>query len=182
MEGLGREAQNHLAPLDLLERGPLLSVSGRAVAARLPRHIPERMAGRARSVLAKTGTPVKIDAQIVDAACPGAGLFLVARYREITCGFSALGKPGKPSESVADEATAALLEHLHAGAALDAHLADQILLPLSFAAGPSRFSAERLTSHLATNSWVIEQFGVARVAWAPADRNTVIVTVSPQGQ
>jgi len=44
------------------------------------------------------------------------------------------------------------------GAALDRHLADQILLYLALARVPSTFTTEAVTSHLLTNVWVIEQF------------------------
>ena len=44
------------------------------------------------------------------------------------------------------------------GAALDRHLADQMLIYLALAQGPSRFTTEAVTSHLLTNVWVIEQF------------------------
>jgi RNA 3'-terminal phosphate cyclase (ATP) len=44
------------------------------------------------------------------------------------------------------------------GAAVDRHLADQLLLPLALAAGPSRFTTDAVTEHLRTNAAVIQQF------------------------
>jgi RNA 3'-terminal phosphate cyclase len=38
------------------------------------------------------------------------------------------------------------------------HLADQLILPAAFAAGPSRWTACRVTSHTLTNAWVVRQF------------------------
>jgi RNA 3'-terminal phosphate cyclase (ATP) len=159
IQGLeGRRAM--LQPLDLEERGPLLRISGRAVAANLPAHIPQRMTDRARSLVAVLGADLRIEPLRVRAACPGAGLFLTAKYANLNCGFSAIGAVGKPSEQVAGEAAGALLEHHASGAALDRHLGDQILLPLCFSTGPSRFSVEEITAHLETNAWAIERFGV----------------------
>jgi RNA 3'-terminal phosphate cyclase (ATP) len=100
----------------------------------------------------------------VRAACPGAGIFLVAEYEGVRAGFSALGAKGKPSEVVAEEAVAALLAHRDSGAALDCHLADQLVLPLALAGGVSRFSVERVSRHLTTNIWVVSQFGLARAS------------------
>ena len=73
-------------------------------------------------------------------------------------GFSALGARGKPAEQVADEAAEAYLAYRASGAACDRHLADQILIYLALAEGPSSFTTEAVTSHLLTNVWVIEQF------------------------
>ncbi|MGA9822180.1 MAG: RNA 3'-terminal phosphate cyclase, partial [Desulfobaccales bacterium] len=42
--------------------------------------------------------------------------------------------------------------------AVDPHLADQIVLYLAQARGPSTLITSEITSHLLTNLWVIEQF------------------------
>jgi RNA 3'-terminal phosphate cyclase len=73
-------------------------------------------------------------------------------------GFSALGARGKPAEQVADDAAEAYLAFRESGAALDRHLADQMLIYLALAEGPSSLTTEAVTSHLLTNVWVIEQF------------------------
>lgn len=64
-----------LRPLVRRGRGALQGIRGRAVAANLPAHIPERMAGRARAILADAGLGSDIRAESVTAACPGAGIF-----------------------------------------------------------------------------------------------------------
>jgi RNA 3'-terminal phosphate cyclase (ATP) len=168
-----------LKPLEVEAPGPLLRIRGRAVAANLPAHIPQRMAGRVETLLQGLGAEVDIEPLRVQAACPGAGLFLTAEYQNLNCGFNALGEAGKPSEQVAEEAAGALLRHHASGAALDRHLGDQILLPLSLAGGPSRFSVEEITRHLETNAWVIERFGIARVATERASSGIGQVTVTP---
>jgi len=150
-------------PIEALKRGPLLRIAGRAVAANLPAHIAQRMADRARAGLRDLGIPVSIDPLRVRASCPGAGISLLAEYETMAASFSAHGRQGKPSEAVADEAVAALREHHASGAAFELHLADQLLLPLAIAAGPSAFTMVRPTAHLATNAWTIEQFGLAKI-------------------
>jgi RNA 3'-terminal phosphate cyclase (ATP) len=161
--------------------GPLLRVRGRAVAANLPAHIPQRMAERARTLLAEIGAETEIEPLQVRAACAGAGIFLTAEYANLNCGFNALGAPGKPSEQVAEEGATALLKHHASGAALDRHLGDQILLPLCLAGGPSHFSVEAITRHLETNAWVIERFGMARIVAEWAGSGIGKVTVTPSG-
>jgi RNA 3'-terminal phosphate cyclase (ATP) len=155
---------SELSPLTLVERGALRRVWGRAVAANLPSHIPQRMATRAHSLLDGAGVDARIEPLRVRAACAGAGIFLVAEYKGVRAGFSALGAKGKPSEAVAEEAVAALLAHRESGAVLDQHLADQVVLPLALAGGTSSFTVERVSRHLTTNMWVVEQFGLARAS------------------
>jgi RNA 3'-terminal phosphate cyclase (ATP) len=169
-----------LEPLDLLSRGTLRRVKGRAVAANLPAHIPQRMADRASALLGTLGARVEIRPERVRAACPGAGIFLTAEYEHAPAGFSCLGAIGKPSEAVAEVAATLLLQHRASGAALDRHLVDQLLLPLCFARGPSRYSVEVISRHLETNAWVVEQFGVASVLLERAASGTGTVTVTPR--
>lgn len=170
-----------LTPFGVLAPGPLLRVTGRAVAANLPSHIPQRMADRAAALLVPTGAPVDVRAESVQAACPGAGLFLLAEYARARAGFTALGARGKPAELVAEEAVQALLVHHASGVAIDRHLADQLLLPLAFASGPSRFTVADVTGHLETNAWVIVQFGIARTEVRRNTDGTAQVVVIPQG-
>ena len=180
ISGLASSGRPGLRPVSLLDRGPLRHVFGRAVAANLPEHIAQRMAERADGLLAEHGIEGRVGAENVRAACAGAGIFLTAAYENLRCGFSALGRRGKPAEEVAEEAVDLLLAHHTSDAALDLHLADQILLPLAFGTGASRFSTERITGHLKTNAWVVERFGVARVDIEQGESGTGKVTVFPQ--
>jgi RNA 3'-terminal phosphate cyclase (ATP) len=177
--GLGSRGRRGLRPLTLLDRGPLRRVTGRAVSANLPDHIARRTAERACSLLREHDIEARIKPEGVRAACPGAGIFLAAEYENIRGGFSALGRRGKPAEQVAEEAVGLLLAHRRSGAALDLHLADQVLLPLAFAGGPSQLSAECVTGHLETNAWVVERFGAAGVAYEADEAETARITVSP---
>jgi len=170
---------NSVKHCTLVNRGILLGVNGRAVAANLPAHIPQRMADRARALLGDLDVRVDITPERVRAACPGAGLFLTARYEHACCGFSALGALGKPSEEVAEEAVAELLSHRRSGAALDRHLGDQILAALAIADGPSSYTVEAVTSHLETNAWLIDRFHLARVTVDVADNGVGLVRVLP---
>ena len=157
-------AASRFKPINVDERGPLRQVAGTAVAANLPAHIPQRMADRARASLGDLGVSINIVPRRVTAACPGAGIFLVAEYESMAASFSGYGRLGKPSEAVADEAVVALREHHVSGGAVELPLADQLLLLLSFAAGISTFTTRRPTNHLLTNAWVLGQFAVADIS------------------
>jgi RNA 3'-terminal phosphate cyclase (ATP) len=47
---------------------------------------------------------------------------------------------------------------MSSGAVVDDHLADQLVLYMALAKGRSSLITDRITKHLATNMWVIEQF------------------------
>ncbi|QXP88061.1 RNA 3'-terminal phosphate cyclase [Methylococcus capsulatus] len=166
-----------LEALKARHRGTLQAVTGRALAANLPARIPERMAARGRAVLADAGIAAAIEPAVLQAACAGAGLFLTARYDHCLAGFTALGRRGKSAERVAEEACGALLAHHRSGAALDQHLADQIVLPAALCREESLFSVERITPHLTTNAWVVDRFGLARVDVRPAECGTGLVRI-----
>lgn len=139
-------------------RGSLKQISGAAVAADLPAHIAQRMCNRALNLLQQADFAATIEPQRVRSQSPGAGIFLLAEYEAGRAGFSALGRKGKPSEVVAEEAVEALLAFHCTGAVVDHYLADQLVLPLALAGYSSKVRVERLSRHTLTNIWVVEQF------------------------
>jgi RNA 3'-terminal phosphate cyclase (ATP) len=171
-----------LAGVDCRDRGLLQRISGRSVTARLPLHISERMRVRAAAGLAHLGIPVDIRTENVEASCPGAGIFLTCEYDRVRAGFSSLGQRGKASEQVADEVVAAVLEHHGSGAAVDQHLADQILVPLMLAPQGSRFTTSPASSHLKTNAWVISKFGCGSVELQTLPTGVIEVSIRPTGR
>lgn len=172
---------NELLPLNLEHRGSLLAVTGRSLAAKLPAHICERMAAHARDLLEQAGITAKIDAVVLKAACPGAGVYLTAHYENSLAGFGGQGKRGKHAELVAEEACSALLHHHHSGSALEQHLADQLILPAALCRDKSVFSVERITPHLVTNAWVVQRFGLARITIERAPDGTGFVKIIGNG-
>jgi RNA 3'-terminal phosphate cyclase (ATP) len=168
VEGLGtgpRELPpgDRLTGLDLQERGKLLRVRGVSASSNLPKHIRTRQEGAALQRLRSNGVNARID--VIDAPSKGQGtvVFLWTEFENTLAGFTSLGERGKPAERVAAEAAEDLLSFLRSDAALDRHLADQVVLPLALAAGTSQFSTEAVTLHLLTNAWVVNQFFPGRV-------------------
>jgi RNA 3'-terminal phosphate cyclase (ATP) len=149
---------SQFSSLDLVERGELKRLWGISAASNLPAHIGQRQKKRAEGYLRKRGFAPEIE--IVDAPSPGKGtvVFLVAEYEHTVAGFSSLGKRGKPAEKVAEDACREFVAYHQSGACLDKHLADQLILPLALASGPSVFTTCEITQHLLTNVWVVEQF------------------------
>ena len=122
-----------------------------SAASRLPEHVVRRQAEQLRARLGRDLPVARVQAEAQD---PGSLVFLWGPR----AGFHALGARGKPAEQVADEAADAFLHWQQTQAALDRHLADQVVLYLALARGPSRFTTEAVTSHLLTNIWAVEQF------------------------
>jgi RNA 3'-terminal phosphate cyclase (ATP) len=143
----------------------------------LPSHIPQRMSGRALSVLREAALPARVDPLRVRGSGPGAGIFLTARYACIAAGACAYGRRGIPSEAVADAACEELVSFHRSGASVDPHLADQMLVPLALASSQSEFTVARVSNHLETNAWVIQQFlgAIVRTEPASAGHTRVIV-------
>ena len=122
-----------------------------SAASRLPEHVARRQAERLKSRL---GGDLPVD--LVQAGGLDAGS-MVLLYGP-RAGFDALGARGKPAEKVADEAADQFVTFRDRRAAVDRHLADQIVLYLARAHGASLFITPEITLHLLTNLWVIEQF------------------------
>jgi len=153
---VGREGPLH--PVLLTERGGLQRVWGTAAVMNLPAHIPQRMAARARNMLAEAGIQAQVEPRRLHGPGPGAGIFLFAEYTHATAGFTAYGRKGLPAERVAEAACEELLAHHRSGAPADSHLADQLVLPMVLAEGESQVSTSQVSQHLLTNAWVVRKF------------------------
>jgi RNA 3'-terminal phosphate cyclase (ATP) len=147
-----------LKPIDLSERGEFLRLFGLSALSNLPKHIAQRQKERALEVLRREGFEADIRIEEGKSSGRGTAVFLWAEFENGVAGFTALGEPGKPAEKVAEEACQAFLEYYYSEAALDKHLADQLILPLALAGGHSTFTTCQITQHLITNIWVVEQF------------------------
>ncbi len=154
--------QNTAAPslqaVDLTERGALKRLYGFSATSNLPAHIARRQKQAVEQALSKNGFAPHIE--LIDAPSPGQGtvVFLVAEFERTVAAFTAYGARGKRAEKVAREAAQAFLAYQRSGAALDKHLADQLILPAALLAAELRLTTCQITPHLLTNAWVVEQF------------------------
>jgi RNA 3'-terminal phosphate cyclase (ATP) len=147
-----------LKSLKLTERGPL-TASGFSAVAGLPDNITARQAKRATYTLRhRHGITATVRPETWSGG-PGTVLGVLAETTPVPVLFFGLGERGKPSEKVADEAVEQFGAFLRAApAAVDPHSADQIMLPLALAEGPSEYTVSEVTQHLLTNAAVIKQF------------------------
>lgn len=132
-------------------------ISGISVIANLDPNIGRRQARRARFRLEQRGIECEIDEQTWPNG-PCTVVALTAHTEPAPATFVSLGERGKPAEKVADQAVDELLAYLDSGALVDEHSADQIILPLALAEGPSEYTAQSISLHLTTNIAVIRSF------------------------
>jgi len=147
-----------LKAIHLSNRGKLLNLHILSAVSNLPLTIAERQRDQALKRIEYLGLHPNIS--IENAPSPGQGtvLFLAAQFEGSIGGFTSLGERGKRAEKVADDACNEFIKFLDSKGVIDIHLADQLVLYMVLARGRSTLITERITEHLLTNMWVIEQF------------------------
>jgi RNA 3'-terminal phosphate cyclase (ATP) len=144
--------------LQLRACGDVTRITGISAVAGLPEQIAERQARRAMTRLRRRQLPTDIRLETWDDG-PGTVLTLVLDTTPVPTLLFGLGARGKPAERVADEAVDQAFAYLDkVSPGVDAHSADQLVLPLALAEEPSFFHVAEVTSHLLTNIAVIRRF------------------------
>lgn len=147
-----------IKPLNINQRGDLKQIRGISAVSNLERRIAERQRERVINRLGSKYPLNDIRIKQIPSKYKGTTLFLVCEFDNSQSCYFSLGALGKPAEQVADEVCDKIENFLSTDSALDEYLADQLLLPLSFANGNSTFSIAKVTSHLLTNAQVIQEF------------------------
>ena len=154
----GAQGAPDTAPLALEERGRLEGVWVLSAASNLPDHIVQRQADAAVARLRSRRIKAQAERVSGDSVGVGTMTMVLAQYQHAVAGFSAYGRLRYPAERVAQDAVAAFEAYHASRAAVDPHLADQLLLPLALTQGTSVYTCSEVTRHLLTNAWVIQQF------------------------
>ncbi len=170
-----------LRPMELTQRGSLREIVGLSAVGGVSLSVAERQRERALSRLRPLGVPCRIELHTVEARSPGTILFLLVKCDRGRAGFSSLGEKGKTAERVADEACDQVFAYLDRAGVADPYLADQLLLPMALAPGSSSLTTTRVTEHLLSNWWVVEQFlpGRVRIEGEAGQPGSVIVGGRP---
>lgn len=146
----------HLQPLDILERGPIVSRRARAVVARLPGQIARRQINVIEGKLAWNTDELAIETA-TDSLGPGNILLLEITSQHVTEVITAFGEKDVAAELVAQRAVDEIRSYLAAGVPIGMHLADQLLIPMAMAGG-GQFRTVTPTRHTTTNIDVIQKF------------------------
>jgi RNA 3'-terminal phosphate cyclase (ATP) len=168
----GGEARAVIEPAQAIEafswceRGPITRIVGRCYSQGLPSHIAERMRDSAVNMLHGHGHRAEVEFEVVERGpSEGCGIVLWAECeggRRLA--GSALGRRGKRAEEVGREAAHALLAELAGDWAVESHLADQLIVWMALANGPSEFTTGRITDHIRNAVIVAEAIAGARFA------------------
>ncbi len=150
--------KNRIIPLNLTERGKLLRLTGISAVSNLPQEVAQRQKNQAIKILKEHKFYPQIEVINAPSVGKGSFFFLLAKFENSKAGFSSLGQIGKRAEKVAEEACNEFLSFIKTKAAVDSHLADQLIPYLALAFGKSNFTVSEITKHLLTNIWVVKQF------------------------
>ncbi len=141
--------------VDLCEPPQKPQVCARIYTAKLPSEIAHRQ----QELLCHSGLRIAgmehIDAD--DSDGPGNCAMLRVCSTGRTTVFTAFGQKGKLSRKVVGEVAGETRDYLSSGAAVDLHLADQILIYMAIAKSGS-FTTDELWTHLTTNIETIKRF------------------------
>jgi RNA 3'-phosphate cyclase len=154
--------------IDLLSQGTLMQIKGVSHASSdlSSAQVAERQARAAKHLLTKLNVPVNIDTRYCDAFSTGSGITLWAIFsldaddidvaNPIRLGADALGERGKRAEVVGEDAAKKLLSEIDSGAAVDSHMADNLVPFVALFGGGFRTSG--ITDHTKTNVYAVSQF------------------------
>ena len=150
-------------PLQLTACPELDTATGfSAVAGELPESIAKRQSRRLSERLKREGveSDIRIEAwesrnRFVSPGTVAAAMFPQAPVPPL---FFAIGERGKPAEVVADNAADEAIRFRASRCPVDPHSADQVILPLAFAKGPSEFRTSEVTRHLTTHVAILKLF------------------------
>lgn len=145
-------------PVTFTDRGDLGRIHVRSTASEslADAEVAERQATAAVDALPRS-VNVERTVEYVDSESPGSVVDLAATYDDSRAGFSALGERGKPAEDVAADAVRDFEAFVATDAAVDRHLADQLLPFLALAGG--RVRAPEVTNHVETHAHLFREFG-----------------------
>jgi RNA 3'-phosphate cyclase len=163
---LAVEPGARLSPFAAESPGRLRALRGAAHVGNLPAHIAVRMRDAALAALQHAA---QFDLAVLGedgAQGHGGAVVAWAETEASVLGAGEVAERGVPAETLGARVGAGLRSDLEAGASLDTHAADQLLVHLALAGGRSVFTTRTLSSHARTAMWLIEQFLPARFATA----------------
>jgi RNA 3'-terminal phosphate cyclase (ATP) len=145
-----------LEPIELNERGKILSRRATALVAHLPRNIADRELGVVHRKLSWPQKWLRAEST-TNSPGPGNSITLEIESENVTEIFTGFGERSVAAEAVADQAVIAARRYLASDVAVAEHLADQLLLPMALARGGS-FTTVPLSRHTTTNIEIIRKF------------------------
>ncbi len=155
-----------LTRLDLTQRGERVRAFAEAYVAALPIDIARRELDVIGRRLNWSADQLHLRGLANDLGS-GNAVTVTIEHANVTEVFSGFGERGVRAEEVAERASDDARRYMASQAAVDEHLADQLLLPMVLASG-GVFTTTAITQHLRSNAIVIEKFTKRRTVIAPS--------------
>lgn len=155
-----------------------VAVKGFSAVAGLPNHVAQRQAQRVQQRLNSIGIATQWTLEHWPGG-PGSVVAVQCLNTPVPTLFFALGERGKPAEAVGDACADAAIRFMESQQPVDAHSADQILLPLCFAEQASEYAVAEVTQHLLTNAAVIQRFLRRDIHIAGDEGTSGVVKIGP---
>eukprot|EP00051_Salpingoeca_urceolata_P004999 m.69531 g.69531 ORF g.69531 m.69531 type:complete len:379 (-) comp13996_c0_seq2:98-1234(-) len=178
-----------LSPVQLVDPGEVVSISGRAfVAGGIPFKVAGTMVESACKLLRETlGHDVPIDIEQLQvprdtAVGNGTGIVLVA-HTSTGCllGGTGIGNPRLKANKVGALAASELLKCISRRVCVDDHLQDQLIILMALAAGESRVRCGPLTKHTETAIHFAEKLAGAKFEVTAADEQESAFVITCKG-
>ncbi|HYG00203.1 MAG TPA: RNA 3'-terminal phosphate cyclase [Candidatus Saccharimonadales bacterium] len=150
-----------------------------SIAGRLPRHVPDRQIEYAITTLEKKGIKtIKHKSAIENSESPGSSILVYSTSDSgIYLGADSIGEKGIRAETIGYNAAIKFIADHEAQACVDQHLADMLVLPLSFVKGKSRYKISKITNHLSTNLELIRKLNGIDYSLEKIADNDFIVSI-----
>jgi RNA 3'-terminal phosphate cyclase (ATP) len=164
------EPARPMPPLDLRHRGLLRDVEVLSLVGGLEAEVSDRQAVRARRALRALGVAAQVERLPLPVhGSTGSHVLVLASFERTRSGHGVVAPAGRPAADAAERAAEAFQAHLDAGGAVDALLADQLLLPAALVAAgrvgappgvvpATRFTVSEVTPRLLAAAAVIPRF------------------------
>jgi RNA 3'-terminal phosphate cyclase (ATP) len=174
------EPSRTLAPIDLLDRGPIQRRLAKAVVAGLPRHIAEREVRTIARVLRWPDECLCVE-ELSGLYGPGNVVTVEIESAHITEVCTGFGQKGVRAEIVAEGVAKEARRYLDANVPVGEHLADQLLIPFALAGGGS-YKTGPLSRHAHTNIDVVKMFLDIEIAVEETRGGQWLVELRKSGQ
>ena len=150
-----------------------------SIAGRLPKHIPERQIGSAIATLEKKGIRYfKHKSILENAESPGSSILVYSTSESgIYLGADSIGEKNVQAEIIGSRAAKKFIDDYEFHACVDQHLADMLVLPLSFVKGKSKYKISRITTHLLTNLEVIRMLNSIEYHFEKISENEFVLSI-----
>jgi RNA 3'-terminal phosphate cyclase (ATP) len=152
------QKSNILKPIDFCnfkEINPTIQ----SIVGKLPKNVNDRQINSALSNLEKNEIKCeKNRSAIENSSSPGSSILIYGISESgIYLGADSIGEKNIKAETIGYNAAKKYVEEIKFQACIDSHLADMLVLPLSFVKEKSRYKVSKLSEHLLTNLEIIKK-------------------------